>query len=78
MTDFSGDEQKEQLEILYNTFENAIKDFADQLSEGVNYTFGTLGADIDMDKFADSIRQVMYDKRTLTPSLSKTTAIMQI
>ena len=62
-TDFSGDEQKEQLEILYNTFDNAIKDFTDQLSEGVDYTFGTLGADIDMDKFADSIRQVMYDKK---------------
>lgn len=63
MTDFSGDERKEQLEILYSTFENAIKDFTDQLSESVDYTFGTLGADIDMDKFADSIRQVMYDKK---------------
>lgn len=62
-SDFSGDEQKEQLEILYSTFDSAIKDFADQLSESVEYTFGTLGADIDMDKFADSIRQVMYDKK---------------
>lgn len=62
-TDFSGDEQKEQLEILYNAFENAINDFVSQISKDVDYTFGTLGADMDMDKLADSIRQVMYDKK---------------
>ena len=62
-TDFSGDEQREQLEILHNTFEKAINDFVDQISEDVNYTFGKLGADMDMDKLAESIRQVIYDKK---------------
>lgn len=62
-TDYSGDEQKEQLEILHSAFENAINDFISQISEDVDYTFGTLGADMDMDKLADSIRQVMYNKK---------------
>lgn len=58
--DFSGDERKEQLEILNDRFEKTVGDFADQLTERARMGFGE---ELPEDKLADSIRGVIYGKK---------------
>ncbi|MCM1061678.1 MAG: hypothetical protein NC452_15520 [Eubacterium sp.] len=62
-TDFSGDEQNEQLNILSGLYEKAVKDFADSIWEKAEGAFGALGADLPKDTLEASIRQVIDDKR---------------
>lgn len=62
-TDFSGDEQKEQLEILNSEYEKAVKSFVDEITEDYGRIFAGLGEDMPMDKLEESIRQIMNGKR---------------
>lgn len=71
-TDFSGDEQNEQMNILNGLYEKAVKDFADSISEKAEGAFGALGADLPRDTLEASIRQVIDGKRNAYSDFIKT------
>ncbi len=62
-TDFSGDEQNEQLNILNGLYEKAIKDFADSIWEKSEGAFGALGADLPQDTLKASVYHVIDSKK---------------
>ena len=61
--DFSGDEQKEQLNILNGLYEKKVKEFTDGISKKIEHAFDSLGADLPKDTLRASIRQVIDGKR---------------
>ena len=63
MTDFSGDEQTEQLENLNKMFDKAVSEVISNTAAYTEYVFDDLGASLPEGKLEASIRQVMTDKR---------------
>lgn len=60
--DFSGDEQKEQLDKLNGVIENTVKNFSEQFSEQYGKAFESLDADFPKDKLEASIDKIIRDK----------------
>ena len=63
MTDFSGDEQTEQLENLNKLFDKAVSEVISNTAAYTEYVFDDLGASLPEGKLEASIRQVMTDKK---------------
>ena len=69
-SDFSGDEQKSQLEIMNGLYEKAVNEFIEGFKHGVNeldagldLSFSHYGMDISEDKLDASIRRIIDGKR---------------
>ncbi|MBP3854383.1 MAG: hypothetical protein IK990_02055 [Ruminiclostridium sp.] len=62
-TDFSGDEQTEQLENLNKLFDKAVSEVISNTAAYTEYVFDDLGASLPEGKLEASIRQVMMDKK---------------
>ena len=63
MTDFSGDEQTEQLDNLNKLFDKAVTEVISNTAAFTEYVFDDLGASLPEGKLEASIRQVMTDKK---------------
>lgn len=69
-SDFSGDEQKSQLEILNGLYEKVVSEFVEGFKHGINeldagldLSFSYLGVDVSENKLEASIRGIIDGKR---------------
>lgn len=69
-SDFSGDEQKSQLEIMNGLYEKAVSEFVEEFKHGINeldtgldLSFSYLGVDVSENKLEASIRGIIDGKR---------------
>ena len=69
-SDFSGDEQKSQLEIMNGLYEKAVSEFVEEFKHGINeldagldLSFSYLGVDVPENKLEASIRGIIDGKR---------------
>ena len=62
-SDFAGEEQTEQLEMLKGVFESAAKDFAGQIIEQTKTAFENSGQELSADKLEKSIAEIINGKK---------------